>query len=358
MRESRSQQLAVVAAILVMAASHWVVPRADKQLHNLLYNLDFVPILVSAMLFGWRGAVLASVLTLAAEFPSLRYVWPVDPAYRVDQMGETLASGMAGVVVGLLADHGRRQRAELAEMTDRLEHVNQELHANLDRLAKAERMYAVAQLSSSLAHEIRNPLESISGAAGILRRGHARPDDLRECLDIIEIESQRLNALLTQFLTFASPRALRVQPTDLLSLVDSTVALARHAGDAADIEFHTEVSEPLPEVACDSEQVKQVLLNVLMNAAQATRRGRVTLHVSVAGDEARVRVEDEGPGLSSDAADRMFEPFYTTKANGTGLGLAIARKIIDQHGGRITAQNRARGGLAVAIHLPVLQEPA
>ena len=100
-----------------------------------------------------------------------------------------------------------RHRAELEETTRELAQVNQELRDNLERLAKAERMYAVAQLSASLAHEIRNPLASISGAAGILKRGNASTQNVQECLEVIEKESTRLNKLLANFLNFARPRA-------------------------------------------------------------------------------------------------------------------------------------------------------
>ena len=115
--------------------------------------------------------------------------------------------------------------------------VNQEMRDNLERLTKAERMYAVAQLSASLAHEIRNPLASISGAAGILKRGNASAENERECLEVIEKESNRLNKLLANFLNFARPRAPRFQPTDLAAVIDSTIALARHSGEASGMEF-------------------------------------------------------------------------------------------------------------------------
>ncbi len=219
-------------------------------------------------------------------------------------------------------------------------------------------MYAVAQLSASLAHEIRNPLASISGAAGILKRGNASPENERECLEVIEKESNRLNKLLANFLNFARPRAPRFQETDLVAVIDSTIALARHSGEACGIEFRRTINDPLPEVQCDSEQLKQVLLNLLMNAVHATGKGEVDLQAYTRDGSAFIVVRDEGAGIPKDQEDRIFEPFFTTKPNGSGLGLAIASKIVEQHGGLLTARNAPGKGLTMVLQLPVKRDSA
>lgn len=358
LRDRRVQKMLVFGGILFLAASHWLIPGPDREMNNLLYNLNFIPILVGAVLFGWRNAILTTLVTLAAELPHLWIVFPVNDTYRMDQVIETLATGIAGVVAGVFANSERRHRAKAEEATRELGEVNQELRANLERLAKAERMYAVAQLSASLAHEIRNPLASISGAAGILKRGHASTENFQECLDVIEKESSRLNKLLANFLDFARPRAPRFQATDLAAVIDSTVALARHSGVANGIEFRRRIDGALPEVECDSEQLKQVLLNLLMNAVHATGQGAVDLHAYAQDGEAYIMVRDEGAGIPKEQEDRIFEPFFTTKSNGSGLGLAIASKIVEQHGGRLTPQNVPGKGLTMLIQLPVSRHSA
>jgi two-component system sensor histidine kinase HydH len=358
LRDHRSQNLLVVGGILLLALSHWFIKEPDKHLNNLLYNLNFIPILIGGMVLGWKTAVYATLLTLVAEVSHLWTVWPNDEAYRMDQIFETFASGIAGVVVGLLASRERRHRAKLEEATRELAEVNRELRNNFERLTKAERMYAVAQLSASLAHEIRNPLASISGAAGILKRGHATPDNVEECLDVIEKESNRLNKLLANFLNFARPRAPRFQATDLAAVIDSTVALARHSGEASSIEFRRSIDGTLPEAQCDSEQLKQVLLNLLMNAVHATGKGAVDLHAYAREGSVFITVRDEGSGIPKEQENRIFEPFFTTKTNGSGLGLAIASKIVEQHGGILSAENAPGKGLTMVLQLPVTQETA
>lgn len=355
MRTALYQKLLIGGALVLLALSHWLFG-PDKLLHNLLYNLDFIPILVAAMLFGWRGAVAATLLTLAAELPHLRTYWPTDTAYQLDQLAETAGFGIAAVVLGILASTERAHRQRLEETGKELARVNNELVQNLDRLTKAERMYAVAELSASLAHEIRNPLASISGAAGILSRGQASLENREECFEIIQKESHRLNKLLSNFLDFARPRAPRLQMTDLAAVMESTIALARHSGEADGIRFDYRVENALPEVRCDPEQMKQVLFNLLINAVHATGRGTVQLEACCRNGAVVVTVRDQGHGIPKEKESRIFEPFFTTKAEGSGLGLAIAGKIVEQHGGTLTARNIPGKGLTMELQLPLAQE--
>jgi signal transduction histidine kinase len=355
--DPRWQRLLIAAAIILLAASHWFTP-PSKSLHNTLFHLGVIPILASGMLFGWRSAALAAVLIGGTELPQVWLKWRHDSVYFSDQVGELAVFCAAGVVVGYLSERQRRQRIELERTTRELENVYTELRENIERLTKAERLSAVAQLSASLAHEIRNPLAGLSGAAGILRRGHAGAEGTRDCIEIIERESNRLNKLLTGFLEFARPRAPRIQPTDLVAVIDSVIALASHSAGATAIEFRRALSDDLPEVECDPEQLKQVLLNLVNNAIEAASNGVVELHAEADENHAAITVRDHGAGVPHERRERMFEPFFTTKDNGTGLGLAIAAKIVEQHGGALTAANAPGGGLAMIVQLPLRRPQA
>jgi signal transduction histidine kinase len=350
--EPQWARLAILSSIPVLVSTHWLYSHPEKQVHNLLYHLDVIPLLLAAMLYGWRTSLLATGLTLGAEIPQLWTLWAHDPTYRVDQIGETIVTGIAGLVIGLLADHGRRQTAELQRQSKQLETMNATLQANMERLKKAERLYAVGQMAASLAHEIRNPLSGIAGAAGILKRGHASMENVEDCCDIIDKESQRLNKLLADFLSFARPRPPRMQPADIVAVIDSVTVLALHSGRAKHIEFRRITPESLPEVVCDAEQIKQVLLNLVMNAVDASARGVVTLRAVLDNEDLVLSVEDEGAGIPDGAEERIFEPFFTTKETGSGLGLAIAAQIAEQHGGAVSAQNIAGKGLRMMLRLP------
>src|SRR5689334_7813260 len=211
MNSPRWQIALVSVAILALAIIPWFVPARYVKSHNLLHHLNFLPLMMAGMVFGVRGAFAATVLAAATQAPHIAHNWVRWPIDASDQVIELSIFGAAGVIAGFLSDRERRQRSNLERTKRELERVYHELQQNLERLRKAERLYAAGQLSASVAHEIRNPLASIAGAAGILKRGNASVQNFRDCLEIIEKESQRLNKLLTGFLDFARPRAPRFQ---------------------------------------------------------------------------------------------------------------------------------------------------
>jgi signal transduction histidine kinase len=147
-----------------------------------------------------------------------------------------------------------------------------------------------------------------------------------------------------------------LQSSDLLEILDSVVRLAVHTEESLPVEFRRTVDGVIPEVQCDSEQVKQVLLNLVMNAVQASGSGVVDLHAYVQGGEVCIAVSDTGAGIPSGDEERIFEPFFTTKESGSGLGLAIATQIAEQHGGTLSAENKPGQGLTMILRLPLTAE--
>jgi signal transduction histidine kinase len=258
------------------------------------------------------------------------------------------------MIAGFLSDRERIQRKRVEATKVELEQVYTELRQKIDQMKKAERLSAVGQLAASLAHEIRNPLASISGAAGILKRGHASTANTDECLGILEKESQRLNKLLTNFLDFARPRLPRYQQVDPGSLIESVVSIARHSAILNDVELLVDHNASLQSLECDAEQLKQVLLNLIINAVQATEgRGTVQIRSFTRQDSLCIEIRDRGRGVTTDQSEKMFDPFFTTKESGTGLGLAIATNIVEQHGGLLTGSNNPDKGMTFCLELPV-----
>lgn len=354
MNDPRWRLAMVAAGILALAVVHWTIPFSLIHVHNFFQHLNFLPIVLAGLFFGWRGAVLSTFASAVLQFPHLLRTWNELPVYVADMVLELPVFGLGGIIAGLLAERERSQRTRLEKTKRELEQVYDELQQNIEHLKRAERLSAAGQLSAGLAHEIRNPLASISGAAGILKRGHASAENTRECLEIIEKETQRLNRLLTSFLDFARPRAPRFQPVDVPSLFDSVAALAQHVPGAALVELRQELAEPLPELRCDAEQLKQVLLNLVINAIHATPgAGTVRLRASAEAERMVMEIRDEGAGIPASDLDRIFDPFFTTKEDGTGLGLAVAAKIVEQHGGLLTAANNTGRGMTFRLELPL-----
>jgi two-component system, NtrC family, sensor histidine kinase HydH len=339
--------------LLSLAGLSAFIPVSNVSAHNILHHLNFLPLMIAGMLFGWRGAAGASLLAAAVNLPTILRHWVESPLDAKDQVVELIIFSFAGLIAGYLTDRERAHRRSLERTRQELESVYLELHANIAEMKKAERLYAAGQLAASLAHEIRNPLASISGAAGILQRGAARPEYVNDSLAIIQKESQRLNKLLTGFLNFAKPRSPRMQRTDIDELLDSVVSLASHAAEAGWIKLLHARKPETPEVVCDPEQLKQVLLNLVINAIEASPHGsEISLTVQKDGERTLIEVEDGGKGIPEEAADRIFDPFFTTKTNGTGLGLAISSMIVSQHSGTLSFHKNGRGGTTFRIELP------
>jgi signal transduction histidine kinase len=221
-------------------------------------------------------------------------------------------------------------------------------------MKRAERLSAIGQLSAGLAHEIRNPLASIAGAASILRRNEAADPKSSKCLDIIQSECKRLNGLLTTFLNFARPRPPHLQQATVDSILDSVITLAQHAISTKNIDFRREIKPGLPPIECDPEQMTQVLLNLVINATEASEAGSVvTLVADQTDDMIRIRVVDQGSGVAPEDIDKLFNPFFTTKETGTGLGLPVAHQIVTQMGGLLTAHRNPEGGMTFSIAFPL-----
>lgn len=352
-RSTRAKASLVVFLVVALAISAWMAPPQEVVLHNILHHLNILPFMLGGLFFGWRGALRTVLLASVLQAPTVIRHWSSEPLDAQDQIVEVSTFGAAGMIAGLLADRERMQRKRVEQTKIELESVYTELRENIEQLKKTERLSVAGQLSASLAHEIRNPLASISGAAGILARGQASAEARAECLEILTKESQRLNKLLTNFLDFARPRLPRLQRTEPMEMVQSVTALAQHMASREGVTLEMEAVAGLREVECDAEQIKQLLLNLMLNAIQATeRQGVVTIRTYAAESVLCVEVRDQGRGIDVEQRVRIFDPFFTTKENGTGLGLAIAANIAAQHGGSLTFEPNVPHGSAFRMELP------
>lgn len=348
---------AVLAGILAVAILHHVTPEGQLHWHHAFQSLYYWPIVFAGLSFGWRGGLAAAVLAGLSNAPYNFIIWKSLPQSAIDQIWDIPLFCAAGVLTGVLAERGRKQRADLERTTQQLTAVYQELQDNFERMKRAERLFALGQLSAGLAHEVRNPLASIAGAAGLLEKNpQLKPKDA-ECLRIIAKECQRLNGLLTHFLAFARPRVPHYQNIELATLFESVMELAEHAIGAKAIALVREVSPSAGPIECDPELLKQVLLNLVINAIEATSSGgQVVLSAKARDGRVLIEVKDEGCGISAADRDRIFDPFFTTKETGTGLGLSVAHQIVEQHGGILKAEANANKGMTFSLLLPLRHE--
>ena len=214
---------------------------------------------------------------------------------------------------------------------------------------------AIGQLAASIAHELRNPLSSIKGAAQFLQKEYEDHSAIVEFLGIIVEEVNGLNKLTTEFLDFARPMQLELKPTSVNTVVDKTLQLMSvHITDNNVVVKET-LDESVPEVQADEDQLHQVLRNIIINALQAMPEGGVlTLETGPTPlGGAYMSVTDTGSGIPKDKLERIFLPFVTTKTKGTGLGLSVVQKIVENHGGRIEVSSEVDKGATFTILLPL-----
>ena len=228
-----------------------------------------------------------------------------------------------------------------------------EARAASERMAQSDKLSALGRLSAGLAHELRNPLNTLNVLTYAMRERSEANGSWRADLNVVHSELQRMNLLLDQFLDFARPRPPRFERERVEEIVLETLTLvAPQAGKRA-IEVETRLSSSTPHVWADGDQLKQVFLNLALNALQAMPDGgRLVVDSEGAQGGVVVRFHDTGGGIPEEIRERLFEPFCTSRAGGTGLGLAVARRIVDAHSGGLSLESEPGRGTTASVWLP------
>jgi two-component system, NtrC family, sensor histidine kinase HydH len=275
---------------------------------------------------------------------------------RVQDMAQHLDQSIASMTIPAGGDIQALDK-QLQYVVSRVVEVARDYHRQQRELLRAEQLSAVGQLAASVAHEVRNPLTSVK----LLVEGALRPRDRRplsdEDLGVIHGEVVRLEQTVQAFLDFARPPALKRVRCDLRDVVGQAVELVRARARQVGVSVEVAGGDEAAAVEIDRGQCTTVLVNLFLNALDAMPRGgrlRVSLAVERGGGY-RLDVADTGPGIAPEIAPRLFTPFASSKPTGTGLGLSISRRIVEEHGGSLTAANRPAGGACFSITLPARQ---
>jgi signal transduction histidine kinase len=227
------------------------------------------------------------------------------------------------------------------------------------QMSRAEHLATLGEMATGLAHEIRNPLAGIAGVIEIIGRDLPATSPARSVVKDVRQEIARINHIVTDLLQTARPHPPKVRKSDLNTTVEHAVMLGRQQAVAKSVEISLHKDPTLAEVEHDSDQIHQVLLNLLLNAVQAIdTNGKVIVTLRSEGNAAIVEVADNGRGISPDQLPNIFRPFYTTKGDGTGLGLSLARRIVEDHQGRIDVSSTLGKGTTFSVVLPLQRTEA
>jgi signal transduction histidine kinase len=295
-------------------------------------------------------------LTLLVDQPLQRLVAVMGRAERGDLTVRATVSNSDEL--GQLARHFNDMIAKLHAAQGELESYHQE------QLARADRLATIGEMAAAMAHEIRNPLTGISGVLSVLSRDFSPDDSRREVVRQTRLLIERLNNTVEDVLHYSRPPSPQLQTVKLDDIIDRSLSLAE--GEARKVGIHivkepTPGANPLPSVtvSADPHQMQQVVLNLILNAIQASTAGsQIAVRTLVAADNggptsAAIEIEDHGKGMTPEEAAQAFQPFFSTKAHGTGLGLPIARQIVEQHRGHISLRSTRGQGTCVQVELPV-----
>ncbi len=313
--------------------------------------------LLGAMLIGLRGATLGALSGIAL-YASLCFAFvfhwiraPGDQAGYVLTLGElvypllvnTLGIGVVALLAGYLAERLRLTGGALEQATR--------------RALQAERLALLGRVAAGLAHEIRNPLGSISGSIEMLRDSPNLSDEEKQLCEIVHREAARLNHLVTDMLDLSKPKQPQMARVDVAELARDVVALAARSerSGSGDVSVVYDGPEGATFAQCDAEQMRQVLWNLVRNAVQASGAGtQVRVLVRDDGDGVALAVADTGPGIDESAREKLFDVFFTTRPHGAGMGLAVVKRIIDDHapfGASIAVESSGSGGATFRVHL-------
>lgn len=315
--------------------------------------------LVGAVLIGLRGAALAAVSGVSVYALlgfAFAFGWIHPPR---DQNAATYVTGAEHLVYPLLVNSiGIVIVAILSGyLAERLRRTGGALAVATQRVLESEQLAVLGRIAAGLAHEIRNPLGSISGSIEMLRESpELSPDDKLLC-GIIQREATRLNDLVSDMMDLAKPRAASPEAVDVAALARDVVALASRSerSSSGDVTVRYEGPDTPTLARCDGAQMRQVLWNLVRNGVQASGAGAaVTVRVEPRDDKVSLAVEDGGPGIDSVASEKIFEAFFTTRSHGAGLGLAVVKRIMDEHaqyGATMNVLSPANGGATFRIAL-------
>lgn len=329
-------------------------------------HLMYLPIILAAAAFGTYGGVAAALAAGLAIGPEM-------PMNVIEGRSQTIENWLfrigffllVGVLSGFISNFLNGQLRRLQETHRRLQQAHEELKSAQMKLIQTAKLESVGRLAAGVAHEVKNPLAVIQLGVDFLTTAlKDGTDDCKETVQEIGDASRRADAVIKGLLNFSRSEKLSLLAVDLNSVIDETLLLVRHELSTHHVGLEKTLAASLPKVELDANKVKQVFINVFVNAAQAMgESGTLTVNTFLQppdkdnpGPRVVAQIQDTGHGIPEDKLDRMFEPFFTTKpvGSGTGLGLSVSRNIIELHRGTLNIGNRKdKRGAVVTISFPV-----
>jgi two-component system sensor histidine kinase HydH len=311
-------------------------------------SLYYIPIVIAAISLGARAAVVVSLAAGAAHGIT---AW----LSRGDSLVQPLAGTMLFLCVGLTtAKLAEWLKGRPVSVTSVKDSQTESLEQSFNQVQDTSEMPGLGRVVVGLVRQFRTPVASIEGAGWVLEDSRLPDEKRQEFVGIIRKESHRLNRVLSDVLDFTRPRKPRFETVAISKLVDEVIQLAGAKDHGPFFLFQADIPADFPPLRCDPEQIRQALLNVAMNAVQASAAGgQIEVTARIEQGYGVIRVRDHGRGIPAAILDKIFDPFFTTYENSLGLGLSVAAHIVSEHGGKIAIEGTSGHGTCVSVSLPV-----
>lgn len=342
-------------AVLFISAGHFLTPLELPLIHDLIRRFYYAPIFLGAYWFGLRGAMAVALLSGGFYLVHIIGQWEAFNTMHPSHEGhfnkyiEISIFIVFGALFGTLIDRLKSTNAGLLE-------ANQKAQQSYEASLVAARLASLGQLSAGLAHEIRNPLAGVKSSIDVAE-DHFEDEDTEqahEFLGLARKEVDRAARLIDEFLKFARPRTPELAEVKVADLFEAIENLMMPRARASDIRLVVHEESAGRSVTGDLDQLKQLLLNLALNALQAAPEGEGRVEICCrGGPDLIIEVSDNGPGVDPEAKARIFDPFFTTRESGIGLGLSVCHRIVLDHGGAIEVDSPGQlGGATFRVSLP------
>jgi two-component system sensor histidine kinase HydH len=331
----RNRQLKAALIIVLIGGTlclHYFTQYNFASRHAVYRMLFYLPLVLGSFWFGFKGAIGVSIAVNFFYIPYVISNWQgfID---HVDRLLEGVLYVFIALIVGYLAERERKEQAARRQ---------------------AESLASIGRAVSEIAHDMKSPLMAIGGFTSQVSRKLSPDDPNRKKLDMVVDETARLESMVKEMLDFGRPLQLQPSMESLNNLASECIELGHSIAETHEVVIKMEFDPQLPLQPLDRNRIKQVIVNLITNAIQASSSGKIVwVRTRKGSKEAVLEVADCGCGIREEDQEKIFEPFFTTKKDGTGLGLPIVKKIVDAHGGNISLYSNPEGGITFNIRLPL-----
>jgi two-component system, NtrC family, sensor histidine kinase HydH len=362
----------ICLTLVVITVLHFRWLQAPHSYHSVLQFLYYLPVIHTSVRYGLKGGIIAALAATSAY--ALHMLGPLTMDDFINHILQIVLINIIGWVTGILSNSEKKiaqqhqnlviQQTELIRKLEKSHNKLAEANSNLareiaerqvleERVRRSERLSALGHLAAGVAHEIRNPLGIIRATMQIIENEHKDNPSIQECSVIIVEECDRMNAVIEEFLQFARPAEPKFEVVLLSDILEEVMLFTNKYISCRGIQFFNQISSDLQPLNADSGQLKQVLINLIINAVDAMPGGGSLMISAYKLDHTQqIIVEDTGSGISNESISQIFDPFYSTKPTGTGLGLSIVYRILENHGGAIRVESNLENGTKFIISLP------